>query len=136
MRALGFLKIFKGPCNWGYRLNTPLGPNQLNFGRGFAFAYGEKENSSTFSHMAVMYMNALYKRRFVKKLTISLNPFTHFLITTNVSRIYPGIPEYFNASGKGLYSYLTGSASWLLMTVLTEMYGIREKAEIWLLNQN
>jgi len=121
------VKYLKDPVTGGYRLNTPLGPNQLNFGRGFAFAYGEKENGSTFSHMAVMYMNALYRRRFVKEAYDIFKSLYTLSNNTNVSRIYPGIPEYFNASGKGLYSYLTGSASWLLMTVLTEMYGIRGK---------
>lgn len=121
------VKYLKDPVTGGYRLNTPLGPNQLNFGRGFAFAYGEKENGSTFSHMAVMYMNALYKRHFVKEAYDIFKSLYTLSNNTSVSGIYPGIPEYFNARGKGLYSYLTGSASWLLMTVLTEMFGIRGK---------
>ena len=33
----------------------------------FGFAYGEKENGAVFSHMAVMFANALYKRGFVKE---------------------------------------------------------------------
>jgi cellobiose phosphorylase len=41
------------------------------------------------------------------------------------SRMYPGIPEYFNERGRGMYSYLTGSASWYLFTMLTEVYGIK-----------
>jgi cellobiose phosphorylase len=41
------------------------------------------------------------------------------------SRIYPGIPEYINQKGRGMYQYLTGSASWLLLTLLTEVYGIK-----------
>lgn len=118
-------KYLVDPVTGGYRLNTPLGPNKLNFGRGFAFAYGEKENGATFSHMAVMYMNALYRRHFVKE---GYQVFKSLFVLSNntaVSGIYPGIPEYFNASGKGLYHYLTGSASWLLLTVLTQMYGVR-----------
>jgi cellobiose phosphorylase len=43
----------------------------------------------------------------------------------DTSGIYPGLPEYFNATGKGLYPFLTGSASWMLLTVLTEMFGVR-----------
>jgi cellobiose phosphorylase len=39
--------------------------------------------------------------------------------------MYPGIPEYFNRRGRGVYPYLTGSASWYLMTMLTEAYGVR-----------
>ena len=33
----------------------------------FAFAYGEKENGAVFSHMTVMYANALYKQGYVKE---------------------------------------------------------------------
>ena len=41
------------------------------------------------------------------------------------SHIYPGIPEYFGRGGRGLYHYLTGAASWYLLTTLTLMFGIR-----------
>ncbi len=122
---LSCIKFLKDPVTGGYRLNTPLGPNKLNFGRGFAFAYGEKENGSTFSHMAVMYMNALYKRGFIKEAYDVFKSLYTLSNDTDNAGIYPGIPEYFNGSGKGLYPYLTGSASWLLMTVLTQMYGVR-----------
>ena len=118
-------KYLKDPVTGGYRLNTPLGPNQLNFGRGFAFSYGDKENGATFCHMAVMYMNALYRRHFVREAYDVFNSLFRLSVNTPVSGIYPGIPEYFNADGKGLYHYLTGSASWLLLTALTEMYGVR-----------
>lgn len=118
-------KYLKDPVTGGYRLNTPLGPNKLNFGRGFAFAYGEKENGSTFCHMAVMYMNALYRRGFAKEAYDIFKSLFELSGNYPVSGIYPGIPEYFNSDGKGMYHYLTGSASWLLMTVLTQMYGIR-----------
>ena len=33
----------------------------------FGFAYGEKENGAVFSHMAVMYANALYRRGFARE---------------------------------------------------------------------
>lgn len=36
-------------------------------GRMFGFAYGEKENGAVFSHMTVMYANALYKRGYVEE---------------------------------------------------------------------
>lgn len=108
----------------GYRLNSNLGPNKLNFGRGFAFKYGEKENGAIFSHMVVMYMNALYQRGLVSE---AHEVFTSIydLATNPGNEIYPGIPEYFNLDGQGLYHYLTGSASWLFLTVVTEMYGVK-----------
>src|SRR3990167_5958334 len=30
-------------------------------------------------------------------------------LRTEKSKIYPGIPEYFNSEGRGMYHYLTGS---------------------------
>jgi len=118
-------KYLKDPQTGGYKLNTPLGPNTLNFGRGFSFAYGEKENGATFSHMVIMYMNALYKRNFVKEAYEVFSSMYHLCMDAENSKIYPGIPEYFTLTGKGMYHYLTGSASWLFLTILTEMYGIK-----------
>ncbi len=43
----------------GYRLNTDFKEEKFDLGRMFGFAYGEKENGAVFSHMAVMYANAL-----------------------------------------------------------------------------
>ena len=44
------------------------------------------------------------------------------------SRIYPGIPEYFSADGRGMYHYLTGAASWFMLTMITEVFGVRGEA--------
>ncbi len=51
----------------GYRLNTDFGEVLLNLGRAFGYAFGHKENGAMFSHMAVMYANALYRRDFVQE---------------------------------------------------------------------
>ncbi|MDD2680350.1 MAG: cellobiose phosphorylase, partial [Candidatus Omnitrophica bacterium] len=44
---------------------------------------------------------------------------------TKKSRIYPCLPEYFNSQGRGMYSYLTGSASWFILTLITQAFGVR-----------
>lgn len=118
-------KYLKDPITGGYRLNMDLGDNRLNFGRGFAFAYGEKENGSVFCHMVVMYINALYKRGFAKEAYEVFKSLYRLSTDTEKNGIYPGLPEYFTPEGKGMYHYLTGSASWMMLTVLNEMYGIR-----------
>ena len=41
------------------------------------------------------------------------------------ARMYPGLPEYVNQRGRGVYPWLTGSASWYLLTLLTEVFGVR-----------
>jgi cellobiose phosphorylase len=97
----------------------------MNFGRGFALLYGEKETGAMFSHMAVMYTNALYRRGFVKEGYEVFSSIYRLCNNTEKAKIYPGIPEYISHEGRGMYHYLTGSASWMLMTVLTQIYGVR-----------
>lgn len=109
----------------GYRLNTNFNEVKLDLGRMFGFAYGQKENGAVFCHMAIMYANALYQRGFVKEGYHVIDSLFRHCNNFAVSRIYPGIPEYIAENGRGLYHYLTGSASWLLLTVLTEMFGIK-----------
>ena len=118
-------KYLYAPEVGGYRLNTDFKEIKTDMGRMFGFAYGQKENGAVFSHMTIMYANALYKRGFVKegyKVVMSL--YSHACNAAK-SKIYPGIPEYIDPKGRGVYHYLTGAASWLLMTVLTEMYGVK-----------
>lgn len=109
----------------GYRLNTDFRELKFDMGRMFGFAYGEKENGAVFSHMAVMYANALYRRGFVREGYKALQSLADAALDFGTSKIYPGIPEYFNGDGRGVYHYLTGAASWYMMTVITEVYGVR-----------
>lgn len=109
----------------GYRLNTNFGGIQQNLGRAFGFAFGHKENGAMFSHMSVMYANALYRRGFVHEGYKVLNSIYELSTDFARSRMYPGVPEYINGRGRGMYTYLTGSASWLLLTELTEAYGVK-----------
>lgn len=109
----------------GYKLNTDFKEIKTDLGRMFGFAYGSKENGAVFAHMAVMYANALYQRNLVKEGYKVISSLYHHLSDFSKSKIYPGIPEYIGDDGRGLYHYLTGSASWLLLTVLTEMFGVK-----------
>ncbi len=109
----------------GPRLNTDFGEPSSKLGRMFGFAHGHKENGAMFSHMAVMYANALYKRGRVREGWDVLEGIYKHVQDFNQCRIYPGIPEYVNPRGRGMYPYLTGSAAWFLMTLLNEVFGIR-----------
>jgi cellobiose phosphorylase len=113
------------PSMGGYRLNTDFGDIQLALGRCFGFALGHKENGAMFSHMTVMYANALYQRGFVREAYTTLSGFYEHCRDFAKSRIYPGVPEYINPRGRGMYTYLTGSASWLLLTLVTESFGVK-----------
>lgn len=109
----------------GYRLNTDFEEMKDDMGRAFGFAFGHKENGAVFSHMTVMYANALYKRGFVKEGYLALDTLYRHAADFESSRTYPGIPEYFADTGRGMYPYLTGSASWLMLTMVTEVYGVK-----------
>ena len=109
----------------GYKLNTDFHEIKTDMGRMFGFSYGQKENGAVFSHMTVMFGNALYSRGFVSEGWKVLGSLYRHATDFGQSKIYPGIPEYFDPKGRGVYHYLTGAASWLMLTVLTEMFGIR-----------
>ena len=109
----------------GYRLNTDFQEEKFDLGRMFGFAYGEKENGAVFSHMTVMYANALYRRGFVREGYKALQTLADTALRFETSKIYPGIPEYFNGEGRGMYHYLTGAASWYMLTFITEVFGVR-----------
>jgi len=113
------------PSLQGYHLNTDFGSEPPALGRAFGFAYGHKENGAAFSHMSVMFAYGLYRQglaeggwRILDGLYAQSQDFQN-------SRMYPGIPEYFNPRGRGMYPYLTGSAAWYIFTLLTEAFGVR-----------
>ncbi|MBQ7918370.1 MAG: cellobiose phosphorylase [Lachnospiraceae bacterium] len=109
----------------GYKLNTDFKELKTDLGRMFGFAYGHKENGAVFSHMTTMYGNALYQRGFAREGYKALNTLYQGASDFETSRIYPGIPEYFDGKGRGLYHYLTGAASWYLLTIVQEVFGIK-----------
>lgn len=109
----------------GYKLNSNFHEIKDDLGRMFGFAYGHKENGVVFSHMCTMYANALYTRGFVQAGWKVIQALYEQAADFNTSCIYPGIPEYFSDKGRGLYHYLTGSASWLMLTVISEIFGVK-----------
>ena len=113
------------PTIGGYKLNTDFHEVKTDMGRMFGFSYGQKENGAVFSHMTVMFGNALYSRGFKEEGWKVLGTLYRHATDFDQSKIYPGVPEYFDPKGRGVYHYLTGAASWLMLTVLTEMFGIK-----------
>ncbi|MFA6350082.1 MAG: cellobiose phosphorylase, partial [Candidatus Omnitrophota bacterium] len=109
----------------GFRLNTDFKEEQHDLGRAFSFVYGDKENGAFFNHMSVMFAYGLYKQNFTSEGFEVFSSIYKMALDTKTSRIYPCLPEYFDAQGQGMYSYLTGSASWFMLTLLTQVFGVR-----------
>ena len=113
------------PNRGGYCLNTDFKEIKLDMGRMFGFAYGHKENGAVFCHMAVMYAYALYERGFVAEGWRVLEMLYQQAKDFGRSRILPGIPEYFDDRGIGMYPWLTGAGSWMMLTMQTQVFGVR-----------
>ena len=112
------------PKTGGIHLNTPILSPKMDMGRAFGFSYGDKENGSYFSHMNVMLAYALYQQDFIKEGRCVISSLYN-MSRGEKSKIYPLLPEYFNNQAQGLYSYLTGSASWLILTLFEQVLGIQ-----------
>jgi cellobiose phosphorylase len=117
-------KYLQDKKSGGFRLNTDFGQVYLDLGRAFGFSFGDKENGAFFCHMNVMLANALYKRGFIKEGYQVINSLYKMSVSER-AQIPAGLPEYFNNQGKGLYLYLTGSASWYIYTLIEEILGIK-----------
>lgn len=116
-------KYLFAPHLGGYRLNTDYQTVLMDMGRAFGFAYGHKENGAVFSHMVMMYAYGLYQYNLVLEGREAVMTLLNQSMNDS-SEVWVGIPEYFNDRGKGKYSYLTGSASWLLKLLRDQVFGI------------
>jgi cellobiose phosphorylase len=119
------VKLLRDPNLRGFRLNTDFKEEQHDLGRAFSFVYGDKENGAFFSHMNVMFANALYARGYVHEGWTVLKSVIDMALASGVNRVFPCLPEYFNSQGRGMYAYLTGSASWFVLTMVTRVFGVR-----------
>ncbi len=109
----------------GLRLCSNFNENKLYFGRLTGFIYGHKEHGGKWMQQNVMYMYGLYKRGFVKEGYEVYSDVFKLCNDSATARIFPGIPSYFELDGHGAYHYLTGAATWLMLVLVTQMFGIR-----------
>ena len=108
----------------GIRLNTPFLMNLHDLGRLVGFAYGHKENGAPFSHMSVMYAYSLFLNNETKAGVKVLDDMMTYCMDFQRSKMYPGIPEYIDTFGRGVYPFLTGSASWYILTFIEQVFGL------------
>ncbi len=116
-----------------FRLCTDFQELDLNIGRVTGFIYGEKEHGSKWIQQNIMLMYGLYKRGFVKEGYEVFNSIFKTFMNTNKTQVFPCLSSYINSDGKGAYNYLTGSGTWYLLTLTTQIFGVRgEKGHLLL----
>ena len=109
----------------GYRLNTNFQKINLILAECLVLLTGKKKRSCIFTHDGHV-CQCFYQRGFIREGYKALQTLADTALVFDTSRIYPGIPEYFNAEGRGMYAYLTGAASWYMLTIITEVFGVKE----------
>ncbi|HSG67555.1 MAG TPA: hypothetical protein VK994_02535, partial [Bacteroidales bacterium] len=109
----------------GYRLCTPFSEIDMNVGRITGFVYGHKEHGSKWMQQNIMLAYGLYCQGF-DKLAHNIILDAYSLSTDSAtSKIFPGLPSYFAPGDKAAYAYLTGSSTWFLLTLTTQIFGVR-----------
>ncbi len=109
----------------GIRLCTEFKKLKLDLGRVSGFVYGVKEHGSIWNQMNAMYMYGLYKQGFVDYAYRLFREIVSLCMDSSTAKTFPNLPSYFTTQGRGGYCYLTGSATWFITAVVTQMCGIR-----------
>lgn len=118
-------RVLKDEGSPGIRLTSEFKEIDLNVGRITGFVYGYKEHGSKWVQQNIMLAYGLYKQGLVEQGNEIMQEVYEISNNTDSAQIFPGIPSYFNNQNKGAYAYLTGSSSWFLMTLITEIYGVK-----------
>jgi cellobiose phosphorylase len=81
----------------------------------------------------IMLAYGLYDQGFVKEGHEVFSEVYQLAVDTEHAKIFPGVPSYFNNENKGSYAWLTGSSSWLLLSLTTQIFGVKgEKGDLCL----
>ncbi|MEJ2053229.1 MAG: hypothetical protein P8X42_04850, partial [Calditrichaceae bacterium] len=118
-------KYLREENSQGLRLCTDFKELKLNLGRISGFVYGHKEHGSKWMQQNIMFMFGLFKNNHIEEGHQILSDIFNLCMDSGTSGIFPGIPSYFENGDHGRYMYLTASPAWLLITLVTQVFGIR-----------
>jgi len=118
-------KVLKDNSSPGIRLTSEFKNIDLNVGRITGFVYGYKEHGSKWVQQNIMLAYALYTHNLVEQGNEIMKEVFEIANNTAEAKIFPGVPSYFDNQNKGAYAYLTGSSSWYLLTLITEIFGVK-----------
>ena len=118
-------KVLKDDGIPGIRLTSEFKNIDLNIGRITGFVYGYKEHGSKWVQQNIMLAYALYDHGLVAQANEIMKEVYEIANNTATAKIFPGVPSYFDNQNKGAYAYLTGSSSWYLLTLITQIFGVK-----------
>ncbi len=119
------MKYLRNAKTGGLRLCSDFKELKLDFGRVTGFVYGWREHGSLWMQQNVMYTYALYCRGFVKEAYRIFTEINKLCLDSATANCFPNMPSTFQVTGKGLSSYLTGAATWHVIIVVSQMFGVR-----------
>jgi len=109
----------------GLKLCTPFPGIDMNIGRITGFVYGYKEYGSKWMQQNIMLMNALYARKRPGLAFRLFRDIFSLVMDSRASKTFPGIPSYYEPGDRGAYMYLTGSSTWMFLSLVTQVFGAR-----------
>ncbi len=109
----------------GLRLCTDFKEVDMNIGRLTAFTYGFKEHGSKWMQQNVMLAYGLYRQGFAKEGSQVLQDVYRLATDSKNARIFPGLPSFFEPGDRGAYAYLTGSSTWFMLTLVSQVFGAK-----------
>ncbi len=109
----------------GLHLCSDFREERLYFGRVTGFVYGHKEHGGIWMQQNIMLLYALYRREFVREGYEVFSDVYRLVMDSASSKVFPCTPSYFEMDGHGSYSYLTGSSTWLILALVTRIFGVR-----------
>jgi len=118
-------KLLGDPAGPGLRLCTPYPEIDLNIGRITGFVYGFKEHGSKWMQQNIMFMHALFHRNKIDQATEMFHEIYSIAQNSGVSKTFPGIPSYYEPGDRGAYMYLTGSSTWIFLSLVSQVFGVR-----------
>ncbi len=118
----------------GLRLCTPYPDIDMNIGRITGFVYGYKEHGSKWMQQNIMFMYGLFHRNHTEAGYEIFHDIFDLSNNSGVSKTFPGIPSYYDPEDRGAYMYLTGSSTWIFLSIVTQLFGVRGKGGKLLLN--
>lgn len=115
----------RDPGRPGLRLCADFRELDLNIGRLTGFTYGYKEHGSKWMQQNIMLAFGLYRQGFAREGYRMLNDVYELTTDSANAKTFPGLPSFFEPGDRGAYSYLTGSSTWFMLTLVAQVFGIR-----------